>query len=47
MSLSHKFALGSLAVATAVVGFPIAIEALGYAVSPWVLPFVAIGAGAM
>ena len=45
VSLSQKFAFGSLAVAAAVVGFPIAIEALGYAVSPWVMPFVALGAG--
>jgi methyl-accepting chemotaxis protein len=45
MSLSHKFILGSLAVSAAVVGFPIVIEAFGYPVSPWVMPFVALGAG--
>ena len=45
LSLSHKFILGSLAVSAAVVGFPIVIEALGYPVSPWVMPFVALGAG--
>jgi methyl-accepting chemotaxis protein len=46
LSLSHKFVLGSLAVSAAVVGFPILIEALGYPVSPWVIPFVALAAGA-
>jgi len=45
LSLSHKFILGSLAVSAAVVGFPIAIQALGYPVSPWVMPFVALAAG--
>jgi methyl-accepting chemotaxis protein len=45
LSLSHKFILGSLAVSAAVVGFPLVVEALGYAVSPWVTPFVALAAG--
>jgi methyl-accepting chemotaxis protein len=45
LSLSHKFILGSLAVSAAVVGFPLVIEALGYPVSPWVTPFVALAAG--
>jgi len=45
LSLSHKFILGSLAVSAAVVGFPLLIEALGYPVSPWVMPFVALAAG--
>jgi methyl-accepting chemotaxis protein len=46
LSLSHKFVLGSLAVSAVVVGFPLLIEALGYPVSPWVIPFVALAAGA-
>jgi len=45
LPLSHKFILGSLAVSAAVVGFPLAIESLGSPVSPWVMPFVALGAG--
>ena len=45
LSLSHKFILGSLAVSAAVVGFPLVIQALGYPVSPWVMPFVALAAG--
>jgi methyl-accepting chemotaxis protein len=45
LSLSHKFILGSLAVSAAVVGFPLLVEALGYPVSPWVTPFVALAAG--
>ena len=45
LSLSHKFILGALAVSAAVVGFPLVFEALGYPVSPWVMPFVALAAG--
>ncbi len=45
LPLSHKFILGSLAVSAAVVGFPLVIESLGSPVSPWVMPFVALGAG--
>jgi methyl-accepting chemotaxis protein len=45
LPLSHKFILGSLAVSAAVVGFPILVEGLGYPVSSWVMPFVALGAG--
>lgn len=45
LPLSHKFILGSLAVSAAVVGFPLVIEGMGYPVSPWVMPFVALGAG--
>jgi methyl-accepting chemotaxis protein len=45
LSLSHKFIFGSLAVSAAVVGFPLLIEAVGYPVSPWVIPFVALAAG--
>jgi len=44
-SLSHKFILGSLAVAAVVVVIPAVVERMGFAVSPWVTPFLALGAG--
>ncbi len=46
LSLSHKFILGSLAVASVVVGIPLVFERLGQPLSPWVTPFLALGAGA-
>lgn len=45
MALSQKFALGSLVVAGAAVGFPLAAEATGVPVEHWVVPFVALGVG--
>jgi methyl-accepting chemotaxis protein len=45
LSLSHKFVVGSLVVAGAAVSFPALVTAAGFAVSPWVSPFVALGAG--
>lgn len=45
MALSQKFALGSLVVAGAAAGFPLAAEASGIAVEPWVVAFVALGVG--
>jgi methyl-accepting chemotaxis protein len=45
LSLSHKFVAGSLVVAGAAVSFPAIVQAAGFAVSPWVSPFVALGAG--
>jgi len=45
LSLSHKFILGSLAVAAVVVVIPAVAERMGLAVSPWMMPFLALGAG--
>ena len=45
VSLSHKFVLGSLAVSLAVVSFPRLFSLTGFAVAPWVTPFVALGLG--
>ena len=46
ISLSHKFILGSLAVAAVVVGIPALAERFGEPLSPWAIPFLALGAGA-
>ena len=46
VSLSHKFMVGALAVAAVVVVVPAVAEWLGHALSPWVVPFLALGAGA-
>lgn len=46
VSLTHKFIVGSLAVGSAVVAFPLLLERSGAVVSPWVGPFVALGVGA-
>jgi methyl-accepting chemotaxis protein len=46
LSLSHRFILGSLVVSGAVVTFPALVKAAGLAVSPWVVPFLALGLGA-
>jgi methyl-accepting chemotaxis protein len=46
VSLTHKFVVGSLAVGTAVVAFPLLLERSGIAVAAWVAPFVALGVGA-
>jgi methyl-accepting chemotaxis protein len=45
VSLSHKFIAGSLVVAGAAVVSPHLLAAAGFAVSPWVAPFAALGAG--
>jgi methyl-accepting chemotaxis protein len=45
LSLTYKFVLGALAVATLVGVFPSVVEHLGYDVAPWVSPFVALGVG--
>lgn len=45
MALSQKFALGSLVVAGAAVGFPHAAAALGIPFETWAVPFVALGVG--
>jgi len=47
LSLSHKFVLGSLLVAGAVVAFPQLARGLGFAVERWVAPFVALGMGGL
>jgi len=46
ISLSHKFIVGSLLVAGCAAAFPHVVHAAGFAVSPWVIPFVALLAGA-
>lgn len=46
ISLSHKFVLGSLAVAAVVVVVPALAEQVGRPLSPWAIPFLALGAGA-
>jgi methyl-accepting chemotaxis protein len=43
--LSYKFIAGSLVVAGATALFPAVVDAAGLAVSPWVIPFVALGVG--
>jgi methyl-accepting chemotaxis protein len=45
VSLTHKFVAGSLVVGGAAVGVPILLGSSGVAVTPWVAPFVALGAG--
>jgi methyl-accepting chemotaxis protein len=45
LSLSHKFIVGSLAVAAVVVVIPHVAEESGLAVAAWVTPFLALGAG--
>jgi methyl-accepting chemotaxis protein len=47
LSLSHKFFLGSLAVAAVVVVVPHGLERAGLAVSPLLTAFLAIGAGSV
>jgi methyl-accepting chemotaxis protein len=46
ISLSHKFIAGSLVVAGAAACSPHVVHAAGFAVSPWVIPFVALLVGA-
>jgi methyl-accepting chemotaxis protein len=46
LSLSHKFIAGSLLVAGCAAAFPHVVSAAGLAVSPWVIPFVALLVGA-
>jgi methyl-accepting chemotaxis protein len=46
ISLSHKFIAGSLLVAGCAAAFPHVVNAAGLAVSPWVIPFVALLVGA-
>jgi methyl-accepting chemotaxis protein len=45
--LTHKFILGSLLVGAAVVLFPWLLDRSGLDVAPWILPFVALGAGGL
>jgi len=45
IALSQKFVVGSLVVAGAAVGFPLAVERAGIPVEHWVTPFVALGVG--
>jgi methyl-accepting chemotaxis protein len=45
VALTHKFALGSLLVGAAVMGFPALLDQSGVEVAPWVSIFVALGAG--
>ncbi len=45
LSLSHKFAIGSLLVAGVALLVPALIEGLGLPMAGWVQPFVAMGAG--
>jgi methyl-accepting chemotaxis protein len=46
VSLTHKFVLGALAVAAGALLLPEALLRTGWDVSPWLAPFVALGAGA-
>ena len=41
--MTHKFVLGSLLVGAAVVGLPALLRWSGWAVAPWISPFVALG----
>jgi len=45
LSLSHKFILGSLTVASVVVLLPPMAERMGLVMSAWLTPFLALGAG--
>jgi len=45
LSLTYKFVLGSLLVAGVAGFFPELVARFGYAVEPWVTPFVALGVG--
>jgi len=45
LSLTYKFVLGSLLVAGTAGFFPELVARLGFAVEPWVTPFVALGVG--
>ncbi|MEE9608948.1 MAG: methyl-accepting chemotaxis protein [Myxococcota bacterium] len=45
VALTHKFVVGSLVVAAAVVGFPRLLGWTGLDVAPWIVPFVALGVG--
>ncbi len=45
IALSHKFVARSLLVAAVVVVFPLLVDAMGVAVAPWAIAFVALGVG--